>query len=72
MNALISVVLGALLGVGLALLLELISRRIRSAEDLVQAIDLPVLAVISNNQRPKLFGRAHRPLQLNNPTGTSP
>jgi succinoglycan biosynthesis transport protein ExoP len=71
-NVLISIVLGGILGVGLALSLELINRRIRSAEDLVQAIELPVLAVISNNQRPKLFGRARGPLQLNSPTGTSP
>lgn len=50
-NILVSVFLGTLLGVGLALLLELGNRRVRSQEDLLAAIDLPVLAVISSPQQ---------------------
>lgn len=46
LNVLISIFLGSLLGIGIVLMLELANRRIRSAEDLLQAIDLPVLAVI--------------------------
>ena len=48
LNLLISVFLGVLLGTGVALLLEISNRRIRSAEDLIEAIDLPVLTVISS------------------------
>jgi len=48
LNMLISVFLGTLLGVGIALMLELINRRVRSVEDLVEAIELPVLATISS------------------------
>ena len=48
LNSLISVFLGTLLGVGLALMLELVNRRVRSAEDLVEALSLPVLGSISS------------------------
>jgi capsular polysaccharide biosynthesis protein len=67
LNVLISIFLGTLLGVGIALMLELMSRRIRSAEDLVQAMDLPVLAVIPGNQGrkvPKLPKLPKLPKQL--------
>jgi succinoglycan biosynthesis transport protein ExoP len=48
LNILISIFLGTLLGVGLALALELMNRRIRSVEDLVEALELPVLGSISS------------------------
>ena len=48
LNVLIAIFLGTLLGIGVALMLELGNRRIRSSEDLITAIDLPVLAVISS------------------------
>jgi chain length determinant protein EpsF len=48
LNALVSIFLGTLLGVGLALMLELAQRRVRSAQDLVDALDLPVLGCISS------------------------
>lgn len=41
---------GGLLGIGLALWLELAHRRVRSAEDIVQALDLPVLARFSGRR----------------------
>ena len=47
LNMLISVFLGILLGVGIALMLELVNRRVRSIDDL-EAIELPVLATISS------------------------
>ena len=50
LNVLISIFLGTLLGIGIALMLELGTRRVRSSEDLIQAIDLPVLAVISSRR----------------------
>lgn len=54
-NLLIAAFGGTLLGVAFALLLELGNRRVRSAEDLVQILDLPVLASISS-------GPSHRDL----------
>lgn len=48
-NILISVFLGTLMGVGLALLLELMNRRVRSAQDLMDALaGLPVLGSIGS------------------------
>ena len=51
LNMLIATFLGALLGVGMALMLEILNRRIRSADDLLEVIDIPVLAVLSNPPR---------------------
>ena len=45
-NTLISVFLGLLLGMGAALLLELMNRRVRSSQDLADALGLPVLGTI--------------------------
>jgi succinoglycan biosynthesis transport protein ExoP len=47
-NTLIAAFVGTLLGVGAALLLELIRRRVRSAADLAETLGVPVLAVIGN------------------------
>ena len=46
LNTLLSVFLGMLLAVGVALLLELTDRRVRSADDVVAALDLPVLGTL--------------------------
>jgi len=48
LNILVSIFLGTLLGVGLALMLELANRRVRSAADLSDALDLPVLGSIAH------------------------
>lgn len=48
-NLLIAAFGGTLLGIACALLLELANRRVRSAEDLVQMLELPVLASISSS-----------------------
>lgn len=48
LNVLISVFLGTLLGVGLALMLEVTRRHVRSTQDLLEALDLPVLGSISS------------------------
>lgn len=48
LNVLVAIFLGTLLGVGLALMLELANRRVRSADDLAEALDLPVLGVIAS------------------------
>jgi len=44
------------LGVGVALMLELGNRRVRSAEDIIEAIDLPVLATIGSTLPPPTLG----------------
>jgi uncharacterized protein involved in exopolysaccharide biosynthesis len=49
----VSIPLGAGLGVVIALLLALLSRRIRSAYDLQTVVDAPVLAVLHNPLKPK-------------------
>lgn len=46
LNILLSMFVGLLLGVGAALLLELSQRRIRSTDDLVQTLGIPVLATL--------------------------
>lgn len=48
-NLLIAAFAGTLLGVACAVLLELTNRRVRSTEDLLQMLNLPVLASISSN-----------------------
>ena len=48
LNILVSIFLGTLLGAGLALVLELANRRVRSVQDLAEALDLPVLGSISS------------------------
>ncbi len=47
LNTAAGVVLGLMLGVGLALVLELANRRVRSVEDLAEALGVPVLGTIS-------------------------
>ena len=60
LNVLVSIFLGTLLGVGAALMLELGNRRVRSAEDLAEAIDLPVLACIASTLPPPTLGQTLR------------
>lgn len=48
LNSLLSILVGAVLGVGIALLLELFNRRIRSAEDVVEALGLPVIGYLTS------------------------
>jgi len=59
LNLLVSVFLGTLLGIGAALLLELAQRRVRSADDLAQMLDLPVLAALGSAHTPGL-GKGRR------------
>jgi chain length determinant protein EpsF len=48
LNILVSIFLGTLLGVGLALMLELANRRVRSGNDLAEALGVPLLGNISS------------------------
>ncbi len=58
LNLLVAIFLGTMLGVGAALVAELGQRRIRSAEDLSLALDLPVLAELdsTHTSAKKKFG----------------
>ena len=53
LNVLVSIFLGTLLGVGLALMLELSQRYVRSAQDLAEALELPVLGSIGSAVAPR-------------------
>ncbi|TXI41196.1 MAG: chain length determinant protein EpsF [Nitrosomonas sp.] len=46
LNMILSVILGALLGLGAGLIAEMVDRRVRSPEDLVDVFKVPVLGVI--------------------------
>ncbi len=48
LNILVSIFLGGLLGIGLALVLELFNRRVRSTDDLAEALNMPVLGRIAH------------------------
>ena len=51
--------LGALLAVGVALLLELSNRRVRQAEDVVAALGLPVLGVLPKPNAKRFVSGKH-------------
>lgn len=64
LNILLSFVLGALLGIALALITEMLNRRVRSELDLVTVLGVPVLGVLNANHKPKLpRGRLGLPAQ---------
>ena len=46
LNALLSIVVGLVLGVGIVLLLELRDRRVRGVDDVIDALKLPILGVM--------------------------
>lgn len=48
LNILVSIFLGTLLGIGLALILELKDRKVRSTQDLLDVLELPVLGSIGS------------------------
>ena len=51
-NMLLSLFLGTLLSIGIALILEFMDRRVYSAEDLIEAMDIPVLAIVPSTFLP--------------------
>lgn len=57
LNTLIAFVLGTVLGLGLALLLELLNRPIRSAADMKDLLGIPVLGTIAWKRAPGRAGR---------------
>lgn len=70
LNTLVAILLGTVLGLGLALLLELLQRPVRSAGDMQELLGIPVLGTIEWQAPPRRAGlRAllapRRPLRLN-------
>lgn len=60
-NLLLAVFFGTLLGVSLGFLVELLDRRVRSGQDVIAALDIPVLAEVSKNSRmPEILRRLFR------------
>jgi len=57
LNMLLALFIGTLLAVGTAMLMELFDRRVRSAGEVVQLLDIPLLGILSRRPRGKLFGK---------------
>jgi chain length determinant protein tyrosine kinase EpsG len=57
LNMLLALFVGTLLATGVAMLMELFDRRVRSAAEVVQALDLPLLGRLVRRGRGQLFGR---------------
>ena len=57
LNIVISVFFGTMFGLGFGMLAELMNRRVRSAEDLVEVLKVPVLGVIQWNSPHRRRGR---------------
>ena len=57
LNMLLALFVGTLLSVGVAMLMELFDRRVRSASEVVQALETPLLGVLARKPTGKLFGR---------------
>jgi len=53
---LMAIAAGILLGAGAAFLIEMLDRRIRTTEDLVELLKLPVLGVIARAKAPRRLG----------------
>jgi len=62
LNTALAVFLGALLAVGVALLLELSDRRVRAPEDVVAALGLPVLGVLPKPNAKRFVSGRHAQL----------
>ncbi|MFM9913827.1 MAG: chain length determinant protein EpsF [Methylophilaceae bacterium] len=64
LNIILSMFLGGLLGIGFGLIAEMMDKRVRSREDITEAFDIPVLAIIkeksSKKRRFRLFGSARQ------------
>lgn len=68
LNVALSVFLGALLGVGLALIREMLNRRVRSVYDVITVLDIPVLGVLNAGKKPRRSLRGRRGLPAPNRT----
>jgi chain length determinant protein EpsF len=62
LNLLISLFLGGVFGIGAALLMEMLDKRIREAADLNQLLDVPLLGRIPRAKRDARYDRAASPV----------
>jgi uncharacterized protein involved in exopolysaccharide biosynthesis len=53
LNVALSICFGTLLGVGLALISEMLNRRVRSEYDVMTVLDIPVLGVLTAGKKPR-------------------
>jgi len=60
LNTLVSILLGTILGVGLALLFELLNRPVRSSADVDEMLGIPVLGAIAWSAPPRQRSRVRR------------
>jgi polysaccharide biosynthesis transport protein len=60
LNILLSIFLGTLFGIGTALVLELLDRRVRSADDAAEMLQMPVLGVIGPRSKQSTLAIAYR------------
>ena len=60
LNTVAAIFLGTLCGVGAAFMLEILDRRVRSAQDVSEMLQLPMLGVIPRRKRPGRFSIARR------------
>lgn len=66
LNTLVSIFLGTMLGLGFAMLAELMNRRVRSTEDLLEALKVPVLGELNwSAPKRRRLGFFNRALQNN-------
>lgn len=65
LNIILSIFLGGLLGIGFAIAAEMLDRRVRSADDLMHVLDLPVLGELSKYAKKK-GGLASKVVELMN------
>jgi polysaccharide biosynthesis transport protein len=72
LNGILGIFFGLLLGVGAALAVEMARRRVRSDEDIVQGLGLPVLGEMLAPQSKRLFGRGRPPAMLKHVIGQLP
>lgn len=62
LNTLVSIFLGLLLAIGIVLLLEMLDRRVRTLDDIVTALELPVLGVMPKPGAKSAFRAGSVPL----------
>lgn len=61
LNIVVSAVLAIMMGVGLALLLEIFNRRVRSSQDIVEYLGLPVIGYLDAHDARKSRSRLRQP-----------
>ncbi|GAB7562288.1 hypothetical protein LG202_03270 [Methylobacillus methanolivorans] len=67
LNIILSIFVGLLLGVGFGVLAEMLDRKVRSSEDIVDLLEVPLLGVLPKDRSRKLLGiKKVNPLRIAN------